>query len=563
MNCSVHKKIGVLGESPGDRYRTLFATLAQIYPVEFRRISSFENEVVDAVLVLDGRVSEAEAAAARGIPAYVIVSNGEGKNHTTGPEMRFGTSDSLDLCLRGQTMTETATGPLPALSVKPGDEVLAYLGERPILINRTVGASYCQITTAPLPLLAQNELLFQHLSEGCFLGLLPLINFLRQAVRDTGWQDAPIQTCFVFDDPSLYWPSYGFLDYRLLAELAAQQGLFISVATIPLDTWWVNRAVAATFRSFSPRLSVIMHGNNHTAYELLAEKGSAGHLENAAQAMSRIERLQERHGLAGFKIMEAPHGAISRQMMGHLMSLGYEAVLCTPGLLVQHNPGVAWPATLGLDRADFPAGGGLPAISRIKMTANWKNEAILAALLRKPFVIAGHHWDVADGYKLLEEISKTISGLGCLTWGSPQDIARNNYKHMRNGDALSLKLYGRHIRVSLPEGVKRLFIHRPWLQPGNDTENLVVAQSGLEIFRGNGGSVIGPIPIDAAGVLDISSHLKFHIDFRTVKTPRTEGWPVVRKILMEMRDRSSPVRYQAMRWIQGAKAKPPGKTGDY
>ena len=134
---------------------------------------------------------------------------------------------------------------------------------------------------------------------------------------------------------------------------------------------------------------------------------------------------------------------------------------------------------------------------------------------------------------------------------------------MRNGDALSLKLYGRHIRVSLSEGVKHLFIHRPWLQPGNDTENLVVAQSGLEIFRGNGGSVIGPIPIDAGGVLDISSHLKFHIDFRTVKTPRTEGWPVVRKILMEMRDRSSPVRYQAMRWIQGAKAKPPGKTGDY
>jgi hypothetical protein len=459
-------------------------------------------------------------------------------------------------------MSEMETCALPALSVKPGDEVLACLGGSPILINRPVGATDCQITTAPLPLLAQNELLFQHLSEARFLRLLPLINFLRRTVRDIGWQDAPLQTCFIFDDPSLYWPSYGFLDYRRLAELASRHGLFISVATIPLDTWWVNRTVAATFRSSSPRLSVIMHGNNHTALEMLAEKGGVGHLENAAQAMSRIERL-EQHGLAGFKIMEAPHGAISREMMRHLMALGYEAVLCTAGLLVEHNPDVAWPATLGMDRADFLSGGGLPAISRIKMSAYWKNEVILAALLRKPFVIAGHHWDAADGFKLLEEISKTVNGLRCLTWGSPQDIARNNYKHMRNGESLSLKLYGRHIRVCPPEGVKYLFVHRPWLQPGNETECLVVAQTGVEIFRGNGEGVVGPIPVGAGGVLDISSRPKSQIDFRTVKTPRIEGWPVVRKILMEMRDRSSPVRYQAMRWIHGAKAKPPGKEGDY
>lgn len=562
MNCSAQKKIGVLGESQSDHYRTLFATLAQIYPVQFRKISSLNEEDLDAVLVLDGRISEGEAAARKGMPAYVVVLNGAG-NHATGPDLRLGASSILDICLRNQMMTETGTAALPALSVEPGDEVLAFMGGCPIWINRPVGAGSCQITTAAPPVLAQNELLFQHISEGRFLRLLPLINFLRRTVRDVGWQDAPLQTCFIFDDPSLYWPSYGFLDYRRLADLAVRHGLFISVATIPLDTWWVNRTVAATFRSSSPRLSVIMHGNNHTSNEMLVERAGAGHLENAAQAMSRIERL-EQHGLAGFKIMEAPHGAISREMMRHLMALGYEAVLCTAGLLVEHNPGVAWPETLGLDRADFLSGGGLPAISRIKMSAYWKNEVILAALLRKPFVIAGHHWDAADGFKLLEEISKTINGLSCLTWGSPQDIARNNYKHMRNGNALSLKLYGRHIRVCVPEGIKYLFVHRPWLQTDYDeAERLVVAQSGLEIFRGNGEALAGPIPVDAGGVLDISSRPKSQIDFRTVKTPRTEGWPVVRKILMEMRDRSSPVRYQAMRLLHGAKAKPPGKDGDY
>jgi hypothetical protein len=551
----------VLGHLQSDRYRTLFATLARIYPVDFRVISSLGDEALDALLVLDGRISEGEAAAAKGIPAYVVVPPGAARNAAAGPELRFGMSDCLDICLRGQTMTETETGSLPALSVKPGDEVLADMGGHPVWINRQVGPCGCQITAAQPPLLAQNELLFQHLSEGRFLRLLPLINFLRQTVRDIGWQDAPLQTCFIFDDPSLYWPSYGFLDYRQLAELAARHGLFISVATIPLDTWWVNSTVAATFRS-NPRLSVIMHGNNHTTHELLVKKGSDGHLENAAQAMRRIERLEQRHGLAGFKIMEAPHGAISHEMMGHLMSLGYEAVLGTTGLLVHHNPDVAWPATLGIDRADV-LDGGLPVISRIRLSAYWKNEVILSALLRKPFVIAGHHWDAADDFKLLEEIAKTINGLPCFTWGSPLDIARNNYKHMRHGNELSLKLYGRRVSLCVPEGVKYLCVHRPWLQTGHEAENLIITRSGAEIFRGCGNAVVGPIPVDAGEVLDISSHPKCQIDFRTVKTPRTEGWPVVRKILMEMRDRSSPARYQAMRWIHGARAKPPGKKGDY
>lgn len=556
------KVVGVLGDLQSGKYGTLFAALSQLYPVAFREIRSLNHDVPDAIIIPDGRVSEGVAFAARGVPAYVVVSNDSQAARASAPELQFGKSECLDICLRGQTMIETEAGALPVLSVEPGDEVLAVKGGRPIWLNRRIGTGSCQIVTAPLPALAQKELLFQYLSGGRFIGLLPLVNFLRRLVRDVGWQDSPIQTCFIFDDPSLYWPSYGFLDYRLLAEHAANHGLFISVATIPLDTWWVNRDVAATFRSFSPRLSVIMHGNNHTANELVVEKAGARHLESAAQAMRRIERLELRHGLTGFKIMEAPHGAISHNMMGHLMALGYEAILCTPDLLVQHNPGVVWPLTLGIDRADF-LGGGLPAILRIRMSAYWKNEVIFASLLRKPFVIAGHHWDAADKFRLLEEIAGTINGLGCVNWGSPLDIARNNYKHMRRGSEFNLKLYSRNIRVCMPEGVTSLFIHRPWLQSADETETLLVSQSGSEIFTGVGDAVIGPISVDPGALLDISSLPNRQIDFRTVKTPRIKGWPVLRKILMEMRDRSSPVRYQAMRLIQGARAKPPGKTDDY
>jgi hypothetical protein len=562
LSFAVQKKIvGVLGDSQGNRYRLLFTTLAQLYPVEFREIVSVKDETLDGLIVLNGQILEGKAAAIRGIPACVVVADIAGATQAAGPEVRFGTSDCLDIALRGQTMTETGTGAVPVLSLETGDEVLASKGGQPVWLSRPVGTSRCQLITVPPPALAQGELLFKHLSGGRFLGLLPLINFLRRIVADIDWQDAPVQTCFVFDDPSLYWPSYGFVDYRLLAELAANQGLFVSVATIPLDTWWVNGSVAATFRSSSPRLSVIMHGNNHTADEMLGERGSDDHLQIAAQAMRRIERL-ERYGLSGFRIMEAPHGAISNGMMSHLMSLGYEAVLCTTELLLYHNSNVTWPATLGLDRAEF-LGGGMPTISRVKMKANWKNEVILSAFLRKPFVIAGHHWDAADRFQLLKEIAGLINGLRLLAWSSPLDMVRGNYKHLQRGHELKVKMYARTIRVPVPEGVTQLFVHRPWFQSHGQMEMLEVASPSGEIFKENGNSIIGPITVRSGDVLEIRSLPSRPIDFRTVRTPRADGWPFFRKFLMELRDRSSPMRYQASRLIHGAKAKVPGKKEDY
>jgi hypothetical protein len=562
LSFAFHKKIvGVSGNPQSNRYRLLFTALAQLYPIEFREIVSVKNETLDGLVVLDGRIPEGKAAAARGIPAYVVVTDVSGATQTAGSEVRFGTSDCLDVALRGQTMTETGTVAVPVLQVETGDEVLATKGGKPVWLSRQAGTAPCQLITVPPPSLAHGELLFQYLGGERFLGLLALVNFLRRIVQDIDWQDAPVQTCFVFDDPSLYWPSYGFVDYRLLAELAANHGLFVSVATIPLDTWWVNSSVAATFRSTSPRLSVIIHGNNHIAHEMLGERGSEDHLQIAAQAIRRIERL-ERHGLSGFRIMEAPHGAISHDMMGHLMSLGYEAVLCTTELLVYHNPTVAWPPTLGMDRAEF-LGGGLPAISRVKMKADWKNEVILSAFLRKPFVIAGHHWDAVDHFRLLKEIAQCIKGLHPLAWASPLDIVRSNYKSIHRHNELRIKMYARTLRVPVPEGVTQLFVHRPWLKSADHTETLQVANSGGQIFRKAGNSIVGPITVKPGEGVEIRSLPNQPIDFRTVRTPRSDGWPFFRKLLMELRDRSGPTRYKASQLIRGAKAKVPGKKEDY
>jgi len=304
----------------------------------------------------------------------------------------------------------------------------------------------------------------------------------------------------------------------------------------------------------------LMHGNDHTWGEMLVENGSAaGYLVRAAQALRRMERLEQRHGLELFKIMEPPHGLIAEGMFRHLLSLGYEAVLGSTQRLIQHNPAAGWHTNFGLDRSQF-LGGGLPVIPRIMMSPRWRNDVLLAAFLRQPIVIAAHHWDLADGDKLLVEIADMINDLKLATWTSPSGIVRTNYMELRRADGLSVKLYSRRIHLAIPSGVKSLWLHRPWLH-GRQAEELIIHHSGQEIFRATGPAILGPIPVESPCRLEVYCPPANPVDHRSVVSPGPALWPVLRKVLMETRDRSTPWRYRVAKFLRGPLAKLPGNKG--
>jgi hypothetical protein len=425
--------------------------------------------------------------------------------------------------------------------IERGDEVLASVGGKPIWLARSCEKGTCQITRTSLPLIREKDFLFQYFNEERFLELLPVMNFLSQLVKDTNWQSTSLPACLVIDDPSLYWPSYGHLDFGRLAEHAKKDNFFVSVATIPLDAWWVHRRVAEMFRSYNPRLSLLIHGNNHTARDMLPENDSGVCLSVAAQALRRMERLQRVHGLEVLKIMEAPHGAITNEMFPHLLALGYEAALGTTRLLVKHNPNVTWPASFGLHRSQI-LGGGLPVIPRIKITPNWGNAVLLAAFLRQPIVIVLHHGDIADGYEPLIEIAGMINQLAGVTWASPLEIARSNYTELRREDSLTVKMYSRRIQLAIPPNVKSLYLNRPWPQNGSCDE-VIVRNSVREIFRGSGLGMLDPVPVESERQLEIYCPPGNPVDYRSVPAPGFRCWPLTRKFLMEARDRSAPWRY--------------------
>jgi hypothetical protein len=544
------KVVGVTGAISDGSDQRLFDALAEVYSVEFRRSELGDHGSLHALVVLNGDRAKGVAVAAQGLPCLVIGGQAGSPEVGLPGEVRFSGSEVLEDCLHDRMMFVGASTPsVSVLQAQPGDEVVASIAGRPIWLSRSEGGTALQIVGVSLPVVQPNELLFQHFNEERFLQLLPLMNFLSRLVRETNWQSTSLPACLVIDDPSLYRPSYGHIEFHRLAEHAARHNFFVSVATIPLDAWWVHRRVAEIFRSFYPRLSILIHGNNHTARDMLLNGNGEIGLAVAAQALRRMDRLQQAHQLEVLKIMEAPHGAIADGMFAHLLTLGYEAALGTTRLLVMHNPTTARPASFGLGRSSILSGG-MPVIPRIKMTRNWRNSVLIAAFLGQPIVVVLHHGDVADGYEPLVEMAKTINQLQGVRWTSPLGIARSNYTELRKQDSLAIKMYSRRILFSVPAGIKNICIHRPW--PQNEScEELIIRRSGQEIFRESVPGTVGPIAMDSPDELEVFSPPANQVDYRTVRAPKPSCWPATRKFLMEARDRSAPWRYMVRKFFRG------------
>lgn len=541
-----------MGKRQDDQNCLLFDALSELFPVSFRPVQGDTQDGLDALLVLNGNLGAGLAAAAAGVPSYVVVEAKYPPVEPAGQQVCFGKSVCLDHYLLGQTMAERGHSVFCPLTPEPGDEIVAFTGNQTIWLNRPAGRRSCQLVSFPPPAIQRGEFLFQYLKGPGFMRLLPLLNFLRYLVMDTDWQDTPLRACFVFDDPNLNWPKYGFLDYRRLAEHAAEHNYYVSVATVPLDTWRVNNSVAETFKASSQRLSLLIHGNNHTFDEMLSHNNEAGQLALAAQAMRRMDRLELEHQTPFLRIMEPPHGAIAYEMFEHLLALGYEAALVTPELLVRHNPHNSLAATFGMGRSELLCGG-LPVIPRIRMSKDWKNEVLLAAFLRQPIILAGHHSDAMDGLKLLANFARLVNHFKNVIWASPLEIVRSNYKELRQDDVLNLKAYSRNFRVRVPDGVKCLLIHRPWLRNNAVEEMLIIKDDGRVIFQGVGDAVLGPITVTPSRVLEVCSPPPKQVDYRTVSPPRPRCWPMVRKILTEMRDRSAPCRHAVTKMLSPAR----------
>jgi hypothetical protein len=430
---------------------------------------------------------------------------------------------------------------MPPLRVAAGDLVVACQAHRPVWIQHPAmdGAAARDIVSVPLPALTERAHLRDCFNGGKFLCALPLLGFLQRLTGREGFQPAPSRACFVFDDPSLRWRSYGFVNYQQLARHAQACNYHAAIGFVPLDAVWVNRSSTAIFRSNPARLSLVIHGCNHLRLEMARTYSSVQRIAICAQALRRIGEMERRHLLAVCRVMESPFGVIDQAMFAPLLALGYEAALITTSQFLHHHQGVQFSPCFGLQAASHLSGG-LGMIPRITIRPHWQTEAMLAAFLGQPIVIAGHHQDAANGLEALEEIAETVNGFGGVRWCSLTEIARANYTTRLDGATLSVSVGSRRILLPVPEGVREVTIRRPWIAD-NAVEPLIVKDSDQTVRAIQAASAESePVAVMGPGTIEICSPVSNPVNPQEVPALRPRLWPYVRRALTEARDQAAP-----------------------
>ena len=400
-----------------------------------------------------------------------------------------------------------------------------------------------------------DESLRDRLRDGRFLALAALVQFVRAVIDGAVVHTPPLRACFLFDDPNLHWPSYGHLRYADLVSHADRYDYHVAFATVPLDGWFVHPSAARLFRRRGDRVSLIVHGNNHTRLELARPDGAGARTALLAQALRRVAAFERRSGVPVARIMAAPHGVCSEEMAKDLVPLGFEGLCISRPYPWLARPPRSWlarpaesSALAGWDPASVVAGG-LPVFLR-RGFADPHEDLAFRAFLDQPLIIYGHHDDMSDGLDLLAELARRVRRLGDVEWMSIGDIAASNVRTVRDGRAMEIEMFSRRGRVNVPAGVEEVVVRVPTLEPG-EVEHLIRWTSeshdtGLSQRQGVARTDAQPMRLP-----DATRHLNVHLlssarsGQAKVERPAFSPWAVARRVMGETRDRVTPAYRRA------------------
>lgn len=404
----------------------LLTILEGLLPVIFK-VSGAPRATVAREIVIEDSVEREQRSDEFSVPSLTVPpgDRSAGPDELVEIEVDFADDPLVPFPFRGRSLRSKVAAGTKILSLRGSEKALASMENGPVWsVSRGGNQTHFRSGFA-LPRISADGCLIEVLSANRFLEMLPLIHWLREICSGTAYEEPPLRACFIFDDPNLHWPCYGFVDYRQIAEYAERENYHVSFATIPLDTWFTHRGTADIFRTHQTRLSLLVHGNNHTRGELAQPYTESERFFLLKQAFHRIERLERQSGLAVSRIMVPPHGACSEEMLAALPICGFEAACISHGSLRAHNKSRPWTKALGFLPSELIRG--CPVLPRWGVSGDLKNTILFAAFLKQAIILRGHHQDLKGGPELLDELARFINGLGTVAWLNMTDMARSSY----------------------------------------------------------------------------------------------------------------------------------------
>lgn len=280
-----------------------------------------------------------------------------------------------------------------------------------------------------------------------FCSAVPIAMYLKWAFAAICWTGSETRGCLIVDDPLLK-PRYGFLRFRDMLELMDSHNFTTTIAFIP---WNWRRTDPQTVRQFqlrTDRLSLCVHGCDHTAGEFAA-RSTALLNRRIKTASQKMELLFQRTSLQHDRLMVFPQGAFSPEAGRALKLNGFVAAVNTevaPSGNARNDTKIA-----DLWNVAIMKYGTFPIFTRRYLTHGIENFGF-DALLGKPCLMVAHHEVFkARGRDLMEFIGRLNSLHWNLRWCSLGDAISHSFKlRNRAGGTPAIQMYAEHLVIENP-----------------------------------------------------------------------------------------------------------------
>ncbi|MGB2715281.1 MAG: hypothetical protein WBC51_13945 [Vicinamibacterales bacterium] len=237
-----------------------------------------------------------------------------------------------------------------------------------------------------------------------FSRFAPLLMFLRGALRKRVWQNENPRACLIIDDP-LLTRRYGFFEYEELVRAMGRRKFAASIAFIPWNYRRSRQSVAKFLASHAKRLSLCVHGCDHTNHEF-AQGDFASLAGKARLALDHMRAHRDLSGVPFDDVMVFPQGRFCAEAVAALKASNYLATINGDVYPANAKSNVTLRDLLDVAVTrfdDFPLFG--------RRYPRDIGEFALDLFVGRPAIAVEHHGYFRDGYDALSTFVDRLNGL--------------------------------------------------------------------------------------------------------------------------------------------------------
>jgi len=363
-----------------------------------------------------------------------------------------------------------------------------------------------------------------------FLSAVPLLMYLKWAFRGVCWEANETGACLIIDDPILR-PQYGFCNFSELEAQMREHKFSISVGFIPWNWRRTSPEMARLILKSEGRLSISVHGCDHTGAEFGSTRLSTLNSKTAL-ARLRMDSHEASTGIPYDPVMIFPQGVFSRECLGVLQQHRFLAAVNTEVLPI--NPeentvtiGDMW--SLAITRY-----GSLPLFVRRYPSHGIENFAF-DLLLGKPCLIVQHHsFFKENSQQALKFVGALNSLNGWLSWRGLGDVLKRSYHSRTRPDGvIDVAMFANKLLLTNESSQNRLYEIRKADQGAVPVQTVLANGAPVEWKRDNGSIVF---MCEAQPSAQVTIHVQYR---QAAATDASDSFNVKiagRRYLSEFRD---------------------------